>query len=44
MGDKSPKSNQKKTTQKQVKITTAATAKKQAVAAKVPAAKAAKKK
>ena len=34
MGDKSPKSNQKKSTQKQVKASSAAEAKKQAVAAK----------
>jgi hypothetical protein len=34
MGDKSPKSNQKKSTQKQVKASSAAQAKKQSVAAK----------
>ena len=34
MGDKSPKSNQKKSTQKQVKASSAAEVKKQAVAAK----------
>ena len=39
MGDKSPKSNQKKTVQKQVKVTTAAKVKKQAVAAKQAPAK-----
>ncbi len=39
MGDKSPKSTQKKSTQKQVKATTVAKAKKQAVAAKQAAPK-----
>jgi hypothetical protein len=34
MGDRSPKSNQKKSTQKQVKTNNAAEVKKQAVAAK----------
>ena len=34
MGDKSPKSNQKKTSQKEVKANSAAQAKKQAAAAK----------
>ena len=34
MGDRSPKANQKKSTQKQVKASSAAEAKKQAVAAK----------
>lgn len=34
MGDKSPKSNQKKTTQKQVKATSADQKKKEAMAAK----------
>ena len=39
MGDKSPKSNQKKSTQKQVKATTVDQKKKQAVAAKAAPAK-----
>lgn len=39
MGDRSPKSNQKKTNQKQVKATGAAQKKTQAVAAKAPAKK-----
>jgi hypothetical protein len=39
MGDKSPKSNQKKSTQKQAKVNTADQKKKAAVAAKSAAAK-----
>jgi hypothetical protein len=39
MGDKSPKSNQKKTTQKQSKATTASKSKSAAIAAKSAAGK-----
>lgn len=39
MGDKSPKSNQKKTTQKQVKVSSIGQQKKAALAAKTAASK-----